>query len=167
MYICSFPDGSEGKESACNVGHPGLIPWLGRFPGGGHGNPLQYPCLKNTMDRGTCQATIHGVTKSRTWLSNWQFHFHCVRVLYTVKSRIWISQMMWKWSRSVVSDSASPSTVICHAPPSMWFPRQEYWVGCQFLLQGIFPTQRSSPGLPHCRQTLYHLSHQDKLESKD
>ena len=42
-----FPGGSAGKESACNVGHPGLIPGLGRFLGGGHGNPLQYSCLEN------------------------------------------------------------------------------------------------------------------------
>ena len=42
-----FPGGSDGKESACNVGHLGLIPGLGRSPGGGHGNPLQYPCLEN------------------------------------------------------------------------------------------------------------------------
>ena len=42
-----FPGGSEGKESACNVGDLGSIPGLGRFPGGGHGNPLQYSCLEN------------------------------------------------------------------------------------------------------------------------
>ena len=46
------------------------------------------------------------------------------------------------------------------APPSMEFSRQEYWSGLPFLLQGIFPTQGSNPGLPHCRQTLYHLSYQ-------
>ena len=42
-----FPDGSDSKESACNVGHLGLIPGLGRSPGEGHGNPLQYSCLEN------------------------------------------------------------------------------------------------------------------------
>ena len=42
-----FPGGSDGKESACNVGHPCSIPGLGRSPGGGHGNPLQYSCLEN------------------------------------------------------------------------------------------------------------------------
>ena len=44
----------------------GLIPGLGRFPGGGYGNPLQYPCLENPMDRGAWQATVHEVTKSQT-----------------------------------------------------------------------------------------------------
>ena len=46
-----FPGGSGGKESACNVGDLGSIPGLGRSPGGGHGNPLQYSCLKNPTDR--------------------------------------------------------------------------------------------------------------------
>ena len=47
-----FPDGSDGKESACNSGDQGLIPGLGRSPGEGNGNPLQYSCLENSMDRG-------------------------------------------------------------------------------------------------------------------
>ena len=57
------------KESACNVGDPGSIPGSGRFPGEGNGNPLQYSCLENTMDRGAWWATVHGVTKSWTQLS--------------------------------------------------------------------------------------------------
>ena len=58
--------GSDGKESACNVGDLGLIPELGRSPGGGNGHPLQYSCLQNPMDRGAWWATVHGVAKSRT-----------------------------------------------------------------------------------------------------
>ena len=54
------PGGSEGKESTCNVGDLGLIPGLGRSPRGGHGNPLQYSCLENPMDRGTWRATVRG-----------------------------------------------------------------------------------------------------------
>ena len=46
-----FPGGSDGKESTCNAGDLGSIPGLGRSPGGGHGNPLQYSCLENPMDR--------------------------------------------------------------------------------------------------------------------
>ena len=53
-----------------------------------------------------------------------------------------------------------PWTVVYQAPPTMEFSRHEYWSGCHFLLQGIFPTQGSNSGLLHCRQTLYHLSHQ-------
>ena len=63
-----FPDGSDSKESACNVGDLGSIPGLGRSPGGGHGNPLQYSCLENPMVRGPWQATAHGVAKSQTRL---------------------------------------------------------------------------------------------------
>ena len=50
-----FPGGVEGKESACNAGDPGSVPGLGRFPGEGNGNPLQYSCLENPMDRGAWQ----------------------------------------------------------------------------------------------------------------
>ena len=65
-----FPGGSDGKESARNVGDLGLIAGLGRSPGGGHGNPLQYSCLENPMDRGAWRATVDGVTKNRTRLSD-------------------------------------------------------------------------------------------------
>ena len=67
----------------------------------------------------------------------------------------------WKWSRSVVSNIfATPRTVAYQASPSMGFSRQEYWSGMPFPSPEILPTQGSNPGLPHCRQTLYHLSHQ-------
>ena len=65
-----FPRGSDGKESACNAEHLSLIHGLGRSPGEGNGNPLQYPCLENPVDRGTWQATVHGVRKSWTRLSD-------------------------------------------------------------------------------------------------
>ena len=55
-----FPGGSDGKESACNAGDLGLIPRSGRSPGEGNGNPLQYACLENPMDRRTWQATVPG-----------------------------------------------------------------------------------------------------------
>ena len=61
-----FPGGSDGKESACRAGDLGLIPGSGRFLGGGNGNPLQYSCLKNPMDRRAWWATIHGVAQSWT-----------------------------------------------------------------------------------------------------
>ena len=58
-----FPGGSDGKVSAYNVGDQGSIPGLGRSSGEGNGNPLQYSCLGNLMDRGTWWATVHGVTE--------------------------------------------------------------------------------------------------------
>ena len=75
LFHMSFSGGSDSKESACNVGDLGSIPGLGSFPGGRHGNPFQYSCLENPMDRGAWQATVHGVAKSRTWLSDWA-HTH-------------------------------------------------------------------------------------------
>ena len=57
MRAAGFPGGLDGKVSACSEGDPGSIPGLGRSPGGGNGNPLQYPCLENSMDRGAWQAT--------------------------------------------------------------------------------------------------------------
>ena len=59
-----------GKKSAQNAGDLGLIPGLGRSPGGGNSNPLQYSCLENLMDGGAWRATVHGVSKSRTQLSD-------------------------------------------------------------------------------------------------
>ena len=74
-YFCSyrrllihFPGGSDGKESACSAGDPGFIPGLGRSLGEGNGNPLQYSCLGNPMDR-DWWATVHGVAKSQTQLN--------------------------------------------------------------------------------------------------
>ena len=62
----TFPGGSDGRESACNGGDLGSVPGLGRSPGEGNGNPLQYSCLENPMDKGAWQATFHGIAKSHT-----------------------------------------------------------------------------------------------------
>ena len=58
-----FPHSSVGKESDCNAGDPGSIPGLGRYPGEGNGNPLQYSCLENPMDREAWWATVNGITR--------------------------------------------------------------------------------------------------------
>ena len=63
MSYC-FPGGSDGRASACNMQDLGSIPELGRSPGEGNDNPLQYPCLENPMDRGAWRATVHGVAES-------------------------------------------------------------------------------------------------------
>ena len=65
-----FLSGSDGKEVSCNAGNPGLTPGSGRPPGEGNGNPLQYCCLENSMDRAAWRATVLGVTKSWTRLSD-------------------------------------------------------------------------------------------------
>ena len=53
------------KNISANAGDSGFDPWVGKIPGEGNGNPLQYPCLENSMDRGAWQATVHGFVKSR------------------------------------------------------------------------------------------------------
>ena len=81
-----FPDGSVGKESACNAGDSGSILGSRRSPGEGNGNPLQYSCLKNSMDRGAWQAAVHGVTKLHDCATN--FHFFT--------SPLWLSFLIWE-----------------------------------------------------------------------
>ena len=74
LHFKGFPGSSDSKESACSAG---LIPGSRKSPGEGNGSPHQYPCLENPMDRGAWKATVHGVAKSRTWLSNVPF-FHWI-----------------------------------------------------------------------------------------
>ena len=73
--VLGFTGGSDGKESACSVGDLGSIPGLGIFPGEVNSYPFQRSCLENSMDIEAWQAIVHGVTKSRTQLSNFHFHF--------------------------------------------------------------------------------------------
>ena len=70
-----LPCSSNGKESACHAGDQGSIPGLGSSSGEGNGNPLQYSSLENSMDREAWWATVRGVTKSQTRLSDKHFHF--------------------------------------------------------------------------------------------
>ena len=77
---CGFPDGSVGKESACNAGDMGLIPGLGRSLGEGNSYLLQYSGLKNSMDRGAWGVTVHGVTESQTQLND----LHTLEVLFLI-----------------------------------------------------------------------------------
>ena len=65
MRHVGFPGGSDGKECACNAEDLGSIPGLGRSPGGGHGNPLQYSCLENRRGQRSLQATVHGLHRGR------------------------------------------------------------------------------------------------------
>ena len=74
IALFDFPGGSVGKESAYNVGDLGLIPGLGRSPGEGNGNPLQYSYLENFMDRGTWRATLLGV--SELDVTEWPTYTH-------------------------------------------------------------------------------------------
>ena len=135
-----LPGGAVVKNPPAHAGDArdiGSIPGLERFPRGGNGNPLQYSCLENPMDRGAWRATVHGVTKSQTWLKLFSAHAH--KIMQSI---------------SPTYNQGNEGRVVTG-------------VGCHFLLQEIFPTQGLNPGLPHCRQTLYCLSHQGSLVSRE
>ena len=90
----SFPGDSDGKESAYDVGDLGSVSGSGRSSGEGHGNPFQYSCLENSMDRGAWQATVHGVSKEldttellthctkHCWISNVEHLFMCLLAIF-------------------------------------------------------------------------------------
>ena len=113
-----FPDGLDGKASAWNAGDPGLIPGLGRYPGEGNGNPLQYSCLENSMDGGAWWATVHGVSKSQTRLSDFPSLPYSLP-LSTLMSYFSdsLTLLTWWWfSRWVMSNSCNPMD--CSLPAS-------------------------------------------------
>ena len=127
-----FPYGSVGKESACSVGDTGSIPGSGRSPRVGNGNSF------NT-GKSQGQKRLVGYSPKGHQDSDAIEHAH------TQESE----------SRSVLSDSLQ-----AHRLYSLWnSPGQDTGVGSLSLLQGIFPTQKSNPCLPHCRQILYQQSH--------
>ena len=82
ILLMGFLGGASGKEhlpaSAGDIKDTGLIAGSGRSPGGGHGNPLQYSCLENPMDRVAWQATVHGVTKRQTRLKQLSTHAYTI-----------------------------------------------------------------------------------------
>ena len=130
----------SGKESACNewvAKDAGMILGLGRFPGEKHGNPLQYSCLENPMDRGAWWAIVHGVLKSWTWLSDftlygkYMYYICSIYINWKSKSlsRIWLFAIPWTIQ-------------------SMEFSRPEYWSGYLFPLQGNHPNPWIKPMSP-------------------
>ena len=105
MEIMGFLGGSGGKNLPANAGDAGdlgLIPGLGRFPGGRNGSPLQYSCLGNPMDRGAWWAIVHGVTKNWTWLSMHACIHAWKSWLETITSTVWF--FLWISSSSQWSD---------------------------------------------------------------
>ena len=70
------------KNLSANTGDTGLIPGLGRSPGGGNGNPVQYSCLGNPMDRGAWRATVHGVTKKSDTTEQLNTQDICINISY-------------------------------------------------------------------------------------
>ena len=145
----------------------GSIPGSGRSPGEGNGNPLQYSCLENPMGRGAGWATVHGVSKSWTRLSDFTFTFKFRRGgPYSFSSSLKEPfPLLWEHQNSQLALSNGNSLRPHGLQPVRLFcpwdsPGKNTGVGCHALLQGILPTQGSNWGLLHCRQILYCLSHQ-------
>ena len=122
--------GSDGKESACNVGDLGSIPGLGRSCGEGNSYPLQYSCLENSMGRGTWKATVHGVAKSRRWLNDFHFTLAC--------------HLLGQTAPRIVSFLPQPLVSWIHWPV-VWrtddlglvtLPASKQWKQCQTLFWG-------------------------------
>ena len=120
-------------------------------------------------DRKSLFAAVHGITKSQTRLSNWTTTMNFYIYQYKKRMELYdikVYQTLFvAWKEKVKSLShvrlfETPWTVANQSPPSRVFSMPEYWGGFHFLLQRIFPTQGSKPGLPHWRQMLYRLSHQ-------
>ena len=93
LRMCDHGGRVNSKESTCNMGDLGSIPLLGRSPRGGHGNPLQYSCLENPMNRGAWWATVHGITQSQTWLK--QLSTHACRQSWWKKHKVGSGQIYW------------------------------------------------------------------------
>ena len=124
-----MPGGSVGKESACNVGDLGSIPGLGRSPGEGNSYPLQYSSLENSMDRKAWQATVHGVAKSWTWLSNFhslkgmpKFPFPPTAYYISVRANN-ISLEFLEYDIHEVSQEYAKQLESCICPHPNWFVR--------------------------------------------
>ena len=134
-----FPGGSDGKASAYNAGDPGSFPGLGRSPGEGNGNPLQYFCLENPMDGRACRLHSMG-SQNWTQLSD----FISLQWLYILLLLCDLKVKVKSLSR--VRLFVTPWTVAHQAPPSMEFSRQEYWSGVPFPSPGDLPDPGIEPG---------------------
>ena len=120
-----FPGGASGKEpfaSAGDIRDTGSTPGWGRSSGGGHGNPLQYSCLENPMDRGAWQATVPRVAQSQPWLK-WHgmqrvFMLHPATILLTPRNLFFTSSHPWPHLRLrpdlLQVSTTSPFAYVCH-----------------------------------------------------
>ena len=136
----------SSKVSACNAGE-WVQSWVRKLPWRKIGNPLQNSCLGKSMHRGAWWVTVHGVERVRHDFATKQQQYKTLEANRQLKSE--------SESRSVVSDSWWPCGL--YSPRNS--PGQSTGVGSCSLLQGIFPTHGSNPGLLHCRWILYQLSH--------
>ena len=169
-----LPRWLSDQESNCNAGDGGLIPGSGKSPGGGHGNPLQYSCWKNAMDRGAWWDTVHGVTKSQTWLkrlNTWTEEQIKLCITCTLNSTIIVTvslsflllelnfQDFWIRMKFKTWLETHPQAAWWSRYDSVWSPiRMKEWMGRIPLLSGILmtnnPPSSLSPGPDLCWREL-------------
>ena len=152
------PGDSHGKESAYDVGDSGSIPGSGRSPGGEHGNPPQYSCLENLLDRGAWRAIVHGILQERIleWAAMLPSRGSSQPRGPTRVSCIVSESEVKLLSR--VQLFGTPWTVAYQAPLSMGFSRQEYWGGLPCSPPGDLPDSGIKP-MSLGRWVLYHECH--------
>ena len=140
------------KNLPANAGEAGSIPGLGRSPAGGDGNPLEYSCLENPMDRGAWWATVHGVTQSRTRLRDWApIHAH-----ETFKSKFFalLCLFIFAYGSSVAPASFVQKTIFPPLNCFCTFVKNNFaiFVWMCFWALCSFPSIYASvlPPIPHC-----------------
>ena len=142
MAYKGFPGGSDSKESVCSSGDPGSIPGLGRSPGEGNGNWLQYSCLENAMDRGAWQVTVCGAAKSRTQLSDFtSLHF----------PSSWNSfrAIKVKWVSCYSSQAPSHHNWVYVTAGHFWKPPKDGgWLSRKLIMNRGLEVSVSLPGSP-------------------
>ena len=109
LVVMNLPTNAE------DIRNMGLIPGLGRSPGGGHGNPLHHSCLENFFERGAWQAAVHRVTQSQTWLKQLIAHAHSTLLLYIDIPPLYIV-IIWKMSHlfeDLVVKNKTATNVVC------------------------------------------------------
>ena len=144
-----FPGSSAGKESTCNARDPGLIPGLGRSPGGGHGNPLQYSCLENPHGQKSLVSYSPWSHKESVTTEQLSTHRKCLAWCLVQTEKYWLCLVAQ--SCPALCDPMDYSR-----PGSSLYgdsPGKNTGVGCHALPQEIFPTQGSNPSLLHRRQS--------------
>ena len=131
-----LPQWLSGREASCNAGDTGdwgSIPGSGRTSGGGHGNPLQYSCLENPMDRGAWRATVHRVAKSQTWLKQLSTH-----TPWDPAARwMWVGSQKNNWYLSIFGSVTICSTLYQMTGGFLFHPCKVCSCGCcspQFFL---------------------------------
>ena len=151
MLILGFPHSSVGKESACNAGDLGSIPGLGRSPGEGNGNPLQYSCLENPMDRGAWWATVHRVARVwHDWATKPSDHVDTGDIYIYIYTHTYIPLNI-RFNLGLITEELH------------FFPKERSTIFSLFFLFSCFP--KKTPTVLHCITLKRQIVHSQQITS--